>query len=78
MHQDMVVDVRAAGAPRGPVSPPTLVCIRKELETARQVINGLAFRAYDRLDGEGMHDLATAEGLIAGALKKLDAAGVAS
>lgn len=59
-------------------SPPTLVCVHKELETARRVINNLAYTAYSQLDGEGMHDLATAEGLIAGALKKLEAAGVAS
>ena len=78
MHQDMVVDVRAAGAPRVPVSPPTLVCIRAELETARKLLNGLSFAAYDKLDGAEMYDLGAAEGLVAGALKKLDAAGVTS
>lgn len=79
MHQDMVVDVRTGGAPpRVPAGPPTLVCVMKELATAKQLTNRLAYSAYDRLDGEGMHDLASIEGLIAGAMMKLRAAGVAS
>lgn len=65
------VNVRPTAAP---VGTPTLVCVRKELETARQIINRLAHTAYDQLDGENMYDLGAAEGLIAGALKKLDGA----
>ena len=78
MHNGMVVDVRTGGAPPITASPPTLVCIRAELETARKLLNGLSFAAYDKLDGAEMYDLGAAEGLVAGALKKLDAAGVTS
>lgn len=75
MHQDIVLAERTAvGPPKAPASPPTLVCIRRELETARKLLNNLSFAAYDRLDQTEMYDLGAAEGLVAGALKKLDAA----
>ena len=79
MHQDMVV------AERTPVQPiavaanaPQLHHVLRELETARRVINDLAYSAYGQLDGEGMHSLAIAEGCVVGALHKIKAAGGAS
>lgn len=79
MQVGMVVAERTSVRPTGvPVGPPALVCVTKELATARQIINGLALRCYGQLDGEAMYDLSAAEGLIAGALKKLDAAGVSA
>lgn len=77
MHQDIVLAQRAV-PPSIPIptSSPTLVCVTKELATARQMANGLALRCYGQLDGEAMYDLSAIEGLIAGALKKLEAAGM--
>lgn len=68
----------AARTPVSVATAPTLVCVRRELETARRLLHDLSYAAYDKLDGAEMYDLSAAEGLIAGALKKLDAAGVTS
>lgn len=59
-----------------PAGPGPLHHVLKELETAKRVINDLAYAAYDQLDGAGMHSLAIAEGCIAGAIHKIEAAGV--
>lgn len=76
MHTGMVAAERTPVRPiGGPAGAAALQSVLKELRTARQVVNGLALRAYDQLDGEGMYDLAAAEGLIAGAILKIEAAG---
>lgn len=76
MHQDMVVDVRTGGAPLRPPATAKSASVLKELETAKRIANDLAYSAYGQLDGEGMHSLSMLEGLIAGAIKKLQAPGV--
>jgi hypothetical protein len=54
--------------------PPMPATVLKELTAARQLINRLAYSAYDKLDGEEMYDLAAAEGMLAGAISKIEAA----
>lgn len=49
----------------------------RELAAAVQVLERLGLAAYDQLDGEAMYDLGMAQSLVAGAIKKLEAAGIA-
>lgn len=76
MHTDIVAAERL-DVHRLPIHAP-LHHVLPELEKARQLVNRLAHDAYDQLDGEGMHDLASIEGLISGAMTKLQAAGARS
>ena len=59
----------------GYVSVAKLHSVLKELEAAKTLVNRLAHSAYDKLDGEEMYDLGAAEGMLAGAITKITAAG---
>ena len=68
-------------AERIPVRPPgaalphaAMASTLTELRAARRIASDLAYHAYSQLDGEGMHSLAMIEGLIAGAIAKIEAA----
>ena len=82
MPADILVAERTSEAPLRVPNPegsaPQTASALKELVAAKRMANDLAYRAYDQLDGEGMHSLSMIEGLIAGAITKIEAAGVRS
>ena len=71
MQQSMVAE--RLDVHRPPIAPQQHNVL-KELTAARQLINRLAHSAYDKLDGEEMYDLGAAEGMLAGAIAKIEAA----
>lgn len=53
----------------------TLHSVLSDLRAAKLIINDLSFAAISQLDQEGMYSLSMVEGLIAGAILKIEAAG---
>lgn len=79
MHNGMVVAERTAVGRKGSALPfAAMAATLKELHAAKRIANDLAYAASNQLDGEGMHSLSMIEGLIAGAIHKIEATGVPS
>lgn len=65
------------GTPRRASASQT-ASVLKELEAAKKFVKSVSLVAHTRLSEDDKYELTAAEGLIAGAIKKLEAAGVTS
>lgn len=74
MHAGMVAAERTNVRPTGVPTRSTLQSVVKELEAAKRFLNSVVLIEGLRLSEDARYELTAAEGLIAGALKKVDAA----